>query len=76
MQCVFWTRNRKVSGRRVHKIAVTMDLLDIFLPPLLKFIIPLQLSPPFKEFRLWLISVTNPDPADLVPLPPKVSPQT
>lgn len=76
MQCVFWTRNWKVSGRRVHKIAVTMDLLDIFLPPRLKFIIPLQLSRPFKEFRLWLISVTNPDPADFVPLTPKVSPQT
>lgn len=60
----------------MHKIAVTMDLLDIFLPPHLKSIIPLQLSPLFKEFRLWPFSVTNPDPADLVPLTPKVSPQT
>lgn len=60
----------------MHKISVTMDLLDIFLPPHLKCIIPLQLSSPLQEFRLWLISVTDPDPADLVPLTLEASPQT
>lgn len=48
MHCVFWSRCLKVSGRRVHKIAVIMDLLDIFLPPRLKFSIPLQLSSLFR----------------------------
>lgn len=48
MRCVFWSRCLKVLGRRLQKVSVTLDLLDIFLLPHLELIIPFQLSSPFR----------------------------